>query len=161
MDFSERLLRRFLLLCENPRTQRRALALVRGSVSNARAGRAFYALVNRVVVNPVARAMGVQSSAVRMELVGSQLIGLAMIRYVLKVEPIASGRRGAGAADGTAVARGADRQDRADSGSASRARHGALVGQRTRMVALESRNPWPPLVWQRSPCLVLVHTIPR
>lgn len=89
-DFTERMLRRFLLLCENPRTQERALALVRGSVSNARAGRAFYALVNRVVVNPVAKAMGVQSSAVRMELVGSQLIGLAMIRYVLKVEPIAS-----------------------------------------------------------------------
>ena len=89
-DFTERLLRRFLLLCENPRTQRRALALVRGSVSNARAGRRFYALVNRVVVNPVAKAVGVESSAVRMELVGSQLIGLAMIRYVLKVEPIAS-----------------------------------------------------------------------
>ena len=34
--------------------------------------------------------MGVETSAVRMELVGSQLIGLAMIRYVLKVEPIAS-----------------------------------------------------------------------
>ncbi len=89
-DFTERLLRRFLLLCENPRTQRRALALVRGSVSNARAGRRFYALVNRVVLNPVARAMGIETSAVRMELVGSQLIGLAMIRYVLKVEPIAS-----------------------------------------------------------------------
>jgi hypothetical protein len=89
-DFTERLLRRFLLLCENPRTQQRALALVKGSVSNARAGRAFYALVNRVVVNPVAKAVGVQSSAVRMELVGSQLIGLAMLRYVLKVEPIAS-----------------------------------------------------------------------
>lgn len=89
-DFTERLLRRFLLLCESPRTQQRALALVRGSVSNARAGKAFYALVNRVVVNPVARSMGVQASAVRMELVGSQLIGLAMIRYVLKVEPIAS-----------------------------------------------------------------------
>jgi hypothetical protein len=89
-DFTERLLRRFLLLCENPRTQQRALALVRASVSNDRAGRAFYALVNRVAVNPVARAMGVRSSAVRMELVGSQLIGLAMIRYVLKVEPIAS-----------------------------------------------------------------------
>ena len=89
-DFTERLLRRFLLLCESPRTQRRALALVRGSVSNAGAGRAFYALVNRVVLNPVAKAMGVKSSAVRMEVVGSQLIGLAMIRYVLKVEPIAS-----------------------------------------------------------------------
>jgi tetracycline repressor-like protein len=89
-DFTERLLRRFLLVCENPRTRRRALALVRGSVSNARAGRRFYALVNRVVLNPVARAMGVESSAIRMELVGSQLIGLAMIRYVLEVEPIAS-----------------------------------------------------------------------
>jgi hypothetical protein len=89
-DFTERLLRRFLLLCESPRTQRRVLALVRGSVSNARAGRRFYALVNRVVLNPVARAMGVEASAIRMELVGSQLIGLAMIRYVLKVEPIAS-----------------------------------------------------------------------
>ncbi len=89
-DFTERLLRRFLLLCESPRTRRRALALVRGSVTNARAGRRFYALINRVVLNPVARAMGVDSSAVRLELVGSQLVGLAMIRYVLKVEPIAS-----------------------------------------------------------------------
>jgi hypothetical protein len=89
-DFAERLLRRFLLMCENPRTQQRALALVRGSVSNAGTSRRFYALVNRVVLNPVARAMGVEASAVRMELVGSQLIGLAMIRYVLKVEPIAS-----------------------------------------------------------------------
>jgi len=42
------------------------------------------------VLNPVARAMGVETSAIRLELVGAQLIGLAMIRYVLKVEPIAS-----------------------------------------------------------------------
>jgi len=89
-DLTERLLRRFLLVCESPRTQRRALALVKGSVSSSGAGRRFYALVNRVVLNPVARAMGVEASAVRLELLGSQLIGLAMIRYVLKVEPIAS-----------------------------------------------------------------------
>ena len=60
-DFTERLLRRFLLLCESPRTQRRALALVKGSVGNARAGKAFYALVNRVVLHPVARSMGVET----------------------------------------------------------------------------------------------------
>jgi len=89
-DLTERLLRRFLLLCESPRTQRRALALVQGSVSNAGAGRRFYALVNRLVLSPVLRAAGVQTSAVRMELVGAQLVGLAMMRYVLKVEPIAS-----------------------------------------------------------------------
>ena len=89
-DFTERLLRRFLLLCESPRTQRRVLALVKGSVSNGRAGKRLYALINKVVLSPVARTMGVETSAVRLELVGAQLIGLAMIRYVLKVEPIAS-----------------------------------------------------------------------
>ena len=53
-------------------------------------GRRFYALVNRLVLSPVLRAAGVQTSAVRVELVGAQLVGLAMMRYVLKVEPIAS-----------------------------------------------------------------------
>jgi hypothetical protein len=89
-DLTERVLRRFLLLCESPRTRRRALALVRGSVGNARAGRRFYALVNRAVLNPVARATGVSTTAVRVELLGAQLIGLAMLRYVLEVEPVAS-----------------------------------------------------------------------
>jgi hypothetical protein len=89
-DLAERMLRRFLLLCESPRTQRRVLALVEASVSNAGAGRRFYALVNRLVLSPLLRAAGVQTSAVRIELVGAQLVGLAMMRYVLKVEPIAS-----------------------------------------------------------------------
>ena len=66
------------------------LALVKGSVSNGRAGKRLYAMVNKMVLSPVARTMGVETSAVRLELVGAQLIGLAMIRYVLKVEPIAS-----------------------------------------------------------------------
>jgi hypothetical protein len=89
-DLTERVLRRFLLLCESPRTRRRALALVRGSVADARAGRLFYAFVNRSVLSPVARSLGVSTSAVRLELVGAQLIGIAMMRYVLEVEPIAS-----------------------------------------------------------------------
>lgn len=89
-DFTERMLRRFLLLCENPRTRRRVLALVRGSVADAAAGRRFYALLNRAVLHPLARVMRIEGSAVRMELVGSQLVGLAMLRYVLEVEPIAS-----------------------------------------------------------------------
>jgi hypothetical protein len=89
-DFAERMLRRFLLLCEHPRTSRRVLALVRGSVADAATGRRFYALVNRVVLHPLARAMRLEASAVRIELVGSQLIGLAMLRYVLEVEPVAS-----------------------------------------------------------------------
>jgi hypothetical protein len=89
-DLTERVLRRFLLLCESPRTQRRVLALVRGSVSNGRAGKRLYALVNKAVLNPVARSTGVETSAVRLELASAQLVGMAMMRYVLEVEPIAS-----------------------------------------------------------------------
>jgi hypothetical protein len=89
-DFSERLLRSFLALCENPRTRQGMLRMVRSSVGSARAGRAFYKVLNRTVVNPAARATGVHASALRLELVGGQLVGLAMMRYVLQVEPVAS-----------------------------------------------------------------------
>jgi hypothetical protein len=89
-DLAERLLRRFLGLCESPRTRATMLRMVKASVGSAGAGRAFYAMLNRTVLSPVARATGMQGSAMRYELVASQLIGLAMMRYVLEVEPIAS-----------------------------------------------------------------------
>lgn len=89
-DFSERLVRRFLTLCENPRTRAGMLRLIRGSVGSARSGRAFYRVVNASVLNPVAHASGVKASAMRMELVSGQLVGLAMLRYVVCLEPVAS-----------------------------------------------------------------------
>jgi hypothetical protein len=89
-DFSVRLLTNFLGLCESPRTRQGMLRLVRGSVGSARAGQAFYRVLNRSVVNPVARATGMHASAMRTELVCGQLVGLAMMRYVLQVEPVAS-----------------------------------------------------------------------
>jgi hypothetical protein len=89
-DFSDRLLRSFLGLCENPRTRHGMLRMVRASVGSARSGRALYRVLNRAVVNPAARATGVHASALRFELVCGQLVGLAMMRYVLQVEPVAS-----------------------------------------------------------------------
>jgi hypothetical protein len=89
-DFSVRLLRSFLGLCENPRTRQGMLRMVRASVGSARAGRAFYRVLNRSVVNPAAKATGMHASALRYELVCGQLVGLAMMRYVLQVEPVAS-----------------------------------------------------------------------
>ncbi|RNL79516.1 hypothetical protein [Nocardioides marmorisolisilvae] len=89
-DFAVRLLRNFLGLCENPRTRQHMLRMVRGSVGSARAGQAFYRVLNRSVVNPAAKATGFHASALRVELVCGQLVGLAMMRYVLQVEPVAS-----------------------------------------------------------------------
>ena len=89
-DFSVRLVRSFLSLCENPRTRAGMLRMVRASVGSARAGQAFYKVLNRSVVNPAAKATGMHASALRIELVCGQLVGLAMMRYVLQVEPVAS-----------------------------------------------------------------------
>lgn len=89
-DGAERLVRRFLVFCESPRTRGTALALVRGSVAGGRTGRRVYGFINRLVVNPALQATGIKASAMRMELVASQLIGMAMMRYVLEVEPMAS-----------------------------------------------------------------------
>jgi hypothetical protein len=89
-DVAVRLVRRFLLLCESPRTRAVLVRLTERSAGNARAGRVLYRMVSRLVVNPVARATGVQASALRTELVVAQLVGIAMLRYVVKVEPLAS-----------------------------------------------------------------------
>lgn len=89
-DFSDRLIRRWLSLCENPRTRGTVLKLVKGSVGSHRAGLRFYAILNRTVVTPLAKAAGVHTSALRIELVCAQLVGLSMMRYVLEIEPVAS-----------------------------------------------------------------------
>lgn len=89
-DFSDRLLRSFLALCENPRTRQGMLRMVQASVGSARAGQRFYRMLNKTVVNPAAKATGMHASALRIELVCGQLVGLAMMRYVLRVEPVAS-----------------------------------------------------------------------
>ncbi|WP_203335654.1 TetR/AcrR family transcriptional regulator [Nocardioides limicola] len=89
-DRIERRLQRFFDLCESPRTRERALALVRASASNSTSGRRFYTFVSRLVRNPVGRSLGMDASAVRLELVAAQLLGVATMRYVLEVEPVAS-----------------------------------------------------------------------
>lgn len=89
-DFADRLVRRFFLAFENPRTRARMVRLVRSSFSSARTGRVFYRALRVGVVNPVARATGVQTSALKVELALGQLTGVAIMRYVLKAEPLAS-----------------------------------------------------------------------
>lgn len=89
-DFAEVLLRRFLLLCENPRTRERMLKMVRGASGSARAGRRLYRLINRVVLHPVMGRTPVSASSIRWELAASQLVGIATLRYVVRLEPMAS-----------------------------------------------------------------------
>ncbi|KRF11582.1 hypothetical protein ASG90_17860 [Nocardioides sp. Soil797] len=87
-DFSTRLVRRFLRLCESPRTRERMLRLVRASVTDASSAQRFYGFLNKRMNGLMGRRVHLSTS--RIELVGSQLIGLAMLRYVLEVDPVAS-----------------------------------------------------------------------
>ncbi|GAA4825304.1 hypothetical protein ACFQ0K_18320 [Nocardioides caeni] len=91
-DLAIRLLRRFLLLCEHPRTRQRMLRLVRQSTRLGPGGPRLYGWINRAVLNPRFQPLVERRalSAMKAELVASQLIGLAMTRYVLKIEPLAS-----------------------------------------------------------------------
>ena len=42
------------------------------------------------VRDPIARALGSEDAEIRASLVGSQVVGLVMARYVVRVEPLAS-----------------------------------------------------------------------
>lgn len=89
-DFAERLLRRFLGWCDDPRNQSRSLQMVMGALRQRGTARIGFWVLNKVVVNPFFKASGAHPGTARMQLVGAQLFALAMLRYRLKLEPIAS-----------------------------------------------------------------------
>lgn len=85
----ERLLRTFLSVWDAEETRLPLLALVRGVLEPGGERLVADGLL-RVVLGPVGSDLGVDRPERRMTLVASQLIGLVMARYVLRLEPLAS-----------------------------------------------------------------------
>jgi AcrR family transcriptional regulator len=65
-------------------------ALVRSVSSHELAARMLREFVTRVLFGPVAERLGVSSPELRAALCGSQIVGLGMMRYVVRLEPLAS-----------------------------------------------------------------------
>ena len=86
----ERLVRTFLGVWDATPGQGPLLALIRSAVSDERAAVSLRDFVTRVILGPVARAAGTDGAELRASLMASQVIGLAMARYVVRVEPLAS-----------------------------------------------------------------------
>lgn len=86
----ERLTRFFLGLWENPATREPLLAIVRSAVNNETAARIFRGMVTRSLLARFAAELDVPDARLRVELAAAQLVGVVMLRYVIKVEPIAS-----------------------------------------------------------------------
>lgn len=88
-EAGERFLRAFLSVWDDPELQPALLAAARGVMDPA-GHRLLSEGFLPVVVRPVGVALGLDRPAHRMALVASQVVGLVLLRYVLRVEPVAS-----------------------------------------------------------------------
>jgi AcrR family transcriptional regulator len=79
-----------LTTLENPEARRRLTGLVRAAASEPDAARMVRELITREVFARVVDALGVNDAHLRATLLGSQVVGLIMARYVIGIEPLAS-----------------------------------------------------------------------
>jgi AcrR family transcriptional regulator len=77
-------------MLENPEARARITGVVRAAASEPEAARMVRELLMREVWAPAAALLGVGDAELRMNLVGSQIIGLVMARYVVGAQPLAS-----------------------------------------------------------------------
>ncbi|MGK5533889.1 TetR/AcrR family transcriptional regulator [Streptomyces sp. URMC 129] len=85
-----RLLRGYLELWQSPATREPMLAVVRSAISNDEAADLMASFLHEHVLRPVVEVLNISEPELRATLIGSQLVGIAVIRYAIKVEPLAS-----------------------------------------------------------------------
>jgi AcrR family transcriptional regulator len=86
----EEVTRRFLSVWEEPHNRPIFLAMLRSVISNEQAAELVRRLLVREIFGPLATTLGVPDAELRATLAGAQFIGLALLRYVGRVEPLAS-----------------------------------------------------------------------
>jgi AcrR family transcriptional regulator len=86
----ERMTRTIFGLWENPVTRKPLLAIVRSAVNNEAAAAVFRRLVSTQLLRRIAGELDAPDAELRAELAAAQLVGVAMMRYVIKIEPVAS-----------------------------------------------------------------------
>ena len=66
------------------------MAMLRSALTNEAAMDMIRDLLVREVFGPITQALGVPDAQLRATLVGSQFLGLAVLRYIGHIEPLAS-----------------------------------------------------------------------
>jgi AcrR family transcriptional regulator len=89
-QLGERIVSRFLTLWDHAGGGRPLAALVRSIASHEAAAALMRQFITRVLVRRVVASVAPDRLDLRAGLVGSQLVGLGMVRYVLRLEPLAS-----------------------------------------------------------------------
>jgi AcrR family transcriptional regulator len=90
-DQAGRRLAQFVLdVLESPEGRARVTGLVRAAASEPEAAALLRKLIETRLVGPIAAGLGADRPELRATLVGTQLVGLVMARYVVGVRPLAS-----------------------------------------------------------------------
>jgi len=85
----ERLLRGFLSVWDDPALQVPMIGFARGLLDPSASELVKNGFLE-VVIKPLGTALGIDDPGVRMPLVASQMIGIVMFRYLVRVEPLAT-----------------------------------------------------------------------
>ncbi|MFG1708353.1 TetR family transcriptional regulator [Nonomuraea sp. M3C6] len=86
----ERLSRRYLEIWEDPVHGQRMAAVLHAAAATPAAADLLKELMRRELLGPIARRLSGDHAETRALLAASQLLGVALLRYVLKVDPLAS-----------------------------------------------------------------------
>ena len=84
-----RLVAAFLSVWDDPATRAPLLGILRSAMNDERAAVMTRSLILGEAFEPIVSALGLPDAALRATLVGTQLAGLVMVRYVVQVEPLA------------------------------------------------------------------------
>jgi AcrR family transcriptional regulator len=86
----ERLVHKFLAIWEHEASRGALLAILRSAVSHPHSAELLGRFMAGSVLRHIAESVDPEDAEIRGSLVSSQLIGLALLRYVLRTEPLAS-----------------------------------------------------------------------
>ncbi|MFI1014095.1 TetR family transcriptional regulator [Streptomyces sp. NPDC020965] len=86
----ERLARYFIGVWENPDSRAPMLAIIRSALTHEEAAKVLRGFVLRRLLERIAADLAVPNPQFRAELAAAHMIGIAIMRYVIQVEPLAS-----------------------------------------------------------------------
>lgn len=89
-NLGERVLRTFFSVWDAPAADERLVAFVAASTSTTDAARTMQQFIRGEILSRISRFARGDDPQLRASLVASQLIGVAIARYVLRIEPLAS-----------------------------------------------------------------------
>lgn len=85
-----RISRLFFAMWENPEPRHAMMGVLRSAVSDPGAAGMLRELIVEQMLVPIVSRVGIPDAELRLTLLASQIVGLAVVRYVVRVEPLAS-----------------------------------------------------------------------